>query len=400
MKRFFTLLLGEGFRVFFLIAVLFALVALSLWLAAYFGGLALLPERLPPTDWHAHELVFGYGGAALAGFFLTAVPNWTGAKAARHLYIGTAAAIWLSARMAVFFIDFLPIGVVSLLALSFAPFLGAKIALQLIRKPKLQNLVFLIFLAAFWTGDLLVQLDWLDLPAGDAATGLRVGLLALVSMIIVLGGRVAPAFTRNAMHRAGIEKDMPSDPQIFTPLAIAAGLVLPLSELVFGDSWWTGSVMILSGGFVLLRGLKWHTRFQWTQPILWTLHLSYGAVGLGLLLWGGALMGIGDDVAALHFLAIGGVGGMTVSVMSRASLGHAGRPLVAPGGVALAYLLLPCGALLRWAGGWIGGAAYVPLVLLSGLIWCLAFALVAAAFWPILTSPRPPRAPVGPPPVK
>jgi uncharacterized protein involved in response to NO len=398
MKRMFSLLLGEGFRIFFLSAVLFALVSLSIWLMAYFGGLPLTPERISPTDWHAHELVFGYGGATLAGFFLTAVPNWTGAKAVRHVYIGTAALIWLLGRLAVFYIDLLPLAAVVVVELAFAPFLGAKIATQLIRKPKLQNLVFLIFLTLFWIGDGLVQLDWAGFLPGQGGTGLRVGLLSLSAMIIVLGGRIAPAFTRNAMKRAGIDTGAPVDPKIFTPMAIILAIALPVAELVAHETRLSAIIFMVTGLFTLIRVANWHNRFQWTQPILWSLHLAYGAVGLGLVLWGGAIAEGGNEIAALHFLAVGGVAGMTIAVMSRASLGHSGRPLVAPVGVVIAYALLPLAAVLRLLGGMDVGGLYTPLVVGSGLIWCFAFALCAGALWPILTRPRPPRAPIGPPP--
>ncbi|MGH1452675.1 MAG: NnrS family protein [Paracoccaceae bacterium] len=402
MKRYFAFFLGDGFRAFFMGAALFAPLSLSLWLLAFFGGFDVLPDRMPAVQWHAHTLVFGYGGAVLAGFFLTAVPNWTGAKAARHVFIGVAAAVWAAGRLAVFSADLLPPVLVAGVDLAFAPILGAKIATQLIRKPKPQNVVFLLFLSLFWIGNLVLHLDWIGIATGDADAGLRVGLLALVSMIIVLGGRVTPAFTRNAMHRAGIETGTPHDPAVFTPMAIVLAALLPLSALVAGGTLAQALLFVIAGMFVLLRGLRWHTRFQWGQPILWTLHLSYGAIGLGLVLWGIAGLTGDTDVPALHFLAIGGVGGMTVSVMSRATLGHSGRPLVAPRAVALSYALIPVAAILRWMGGVMGGvtggAAYTPLVLASGLLWCAAFALFIAALWPLWANPRPARASANPPP--
>lgn len=399
MKRFFSLILGEGFRVFFLGAVFLALLSLSLWLAAYFGGLDITPERISPSDWHAHELVFGYGGATLAGFFLTAVPNWTGAKAARHFYIGAAGLIWLLARVAILYMDNLPFTGVAVVELLFVPFIGAKIATQLVRKPKPQNVVFLIFLTFFWIGDCLVLLDWGGGHiTGRAGIGLRVGLLSLAAMILVLGGRVTPAFTRNAMHRAGIEVAELADPAVFTPIALVFAIALPVVQLLFPNTLLSGIITLVAGLFALIRAAKWQNRFQWSQPILWTLHLSYGTVGVGLVLWGLAMVGFGSEVAGLHFLAVGGVGGMTVSVMSRASLGHSGRPLVAPSAMVVAYVLLPVAALVRWLGGVNAWSLYTPLVLLSGLIWCFAFALVLGVFWPILTQPRAPRSPDTSPP--
>ena len=124
------------------------------------------------------------------------------------------------------------------------------------------------------------------------------------------------------------------------------------------------------------------------QPIVWVLHLGYGMLALGFVLWGLAQLGLGDEMAALHVLGIGAVGGMTLAVMSRATLGHSGRALVAPGPVALAYALIPVAVVLRWAGSTFPGSFYLPGVLGSGLAWCLAFTLYVVALWPIFVGPR------------
>lgn len=398
MKQFFSLILSEGFRVFFLCAGLFAVFSMSLWTIYYFGGVAVIPTRMAQVQWHGHELVFGYGGAALGGFFLTAVPNWTGAKAAPQSFIGMVAALWLAGRFAIWCSVVIPLPLVTLIDLCFVPVLAVKIAVQLIHRPKPQNVVFLYFFSLFWVGNLMCHLDWLANVGPGADVGIRVGLLALAAMIVVLGGRVTPAFTRNAMHRAGIEVGEPRDLHLFTPVAIGGAALLPLSFALSPDSRVSGAVLGVVGLFALIRLGFWATRFQWTQPILWALHLGYGATGLGLLLWGLVSFGLGTEVAALHLLAIGGVGGMTLAVMSRAVLGHSGRALIAPKPVALAYGMIPLAAVLRWLGGSFGGVLYTPMVLAAGLVWCLAFALFVGALWPVFSTPRPPRAPAGAPP--
>ncbi|NHX27862.1 NnrS family protein, partial [Escherichia coli] len=161
--------------------------------------------------------------------------------------------------------------------------------------------------------------------------------------------------------------------------------------LALPDTLAAGGLLGAAGVVMLARVGLWHTRFQWRQPILWTLHVSYGLAGIGLMLLAGGQVGLVSEIAALHLLAIGGLGGMILSVMSRATLGHTGRPLIAPLGVALGYGLLPLAAVLRVAGAELSGGAYVPTVLGAGALWCLAFGLFVASFWRSFWTPRPAR---------
>lgn len=387
-------LTGEGFRIFFLGAGVVALVTMGMWLA-YLGGELGALDRLPMpvSQWHGHELIFGYGGAALGGFFLTAVPNWTGAKAAPHRFIAAVALVWLMGRLAVSSSGTLPPVLVAGIDLAFAPILAAKITTQLLRRPKVQNMVFLWFLVVFWVANLRVHLDWIGLDWGDAGTGLAAGLMALAGMIAILGGRVTPAFTRNAMHRAGIEKGAPRDPKVFTPLTIALAALVPLGALLAPDTAVLAYLAIALGALMALRAALWAGGFQWKHPILWALHVSYASVAFGLILTGAAQFGLGSPVAAMHLLAICGVAGMTVAVMSRAALGHSGRPLHAPRGLVMAYWLLPVAGGLRWAAGTSQGNFMHFELFAAGLLWCAAYLGFLACLWPALTQPRLPRAP-------
>lgn len=386
-------LFGEGWRVFFLAAGLFALVAIGfweLWLAT--GGAFGLPVRAAPHLWHAHEMIFGYGSAALAGFFLTAVPNWTGAKGAPQRFIALAAGVWLAGRLALWSSAVLSPVVVAAVDLAFVPLLWGQMLGQLIRRPKPAQMIFLGLLALFWSANLLVHLDWLGL-AGTLDAGIRGGLLTLVAMIVVLGGRVTPGFTRNAMVASGREERLPVNPAPLAAATIAATLALVAAHLLALPAPLRGGLALLAGVGVLARVALWRGSWTRDKPILWTLHLSYAVNGLGLILLGLADLGQGSEVAALHVLGIGGVGGMTLAVMSRASLGHSGRPLVAPRAVALAYALLPLAALARFAGSaW--PPLYTPMVLAAGALWLAAFGLHVAALWPVWLQPRAPRAPV------
>lgn len=392
-------LFSEGFRVFFLSAGLFAILSIALWGAWIAGLWPDLPPAVAPQHWHAHEMVFGFGAAALAGFFLTAVPNWTGGAGAPQRFIAAVWALWLAGRVALWASGLLPAWAVALADLSFGPVLALQIAAVLLRRPKAPQLIFLLMLALFWGANLLCHLEWMGLPGGDAALGIRAGLIGLAAMIVILGGRVTPGFTRNAMVAAGREQGLPRMPAPLAALSIAAAIGTVIATLADLPAQITGPVALLAGGAALLRLSLWQGLWTRSRPILWTLHVAYGCNALGLALIGLAALGQGSELAALHVLAIGGIGGMTLAIMSRASLGHTGRPLLAPKPVALAYLLLPLAMLARWLGLLAldaGGAKAAAL--LVALLWCLAFGLFVQALWPAWWQPRLPRAAVGQPP--
>ncbi len=386
--------LSEPHRIFFLAAGLYAIFALLVWevwlgIHAAGGTVGDMPFASAAHLWHAHEMIFGYASAALGGFFLTAVPNWTGGKGAAKHFVTLAALIWLAGRLAVWFSGTLPPAGVALIDLAFLPLLGVKIALMLLKRPKPQNMAFLAFLALVWSGNLMVHLEWMGLADDTLYTGLRVGLLSLCLMIAVLGGRVTPGFTRNAMNRAGVaENTLPRTRKSVDLAAILLIALVPLTLLLRAPDTLTGALAASGGVLHLLRISFWRPLWTLGQPILWALHLGMAMLGLGLILWGASLLGWGSEVASLHVLGIGAIGGMTVAVMSRAILGHTGRALIAPRAVALAYGLIAAAAGLRWIASTLSGDVYVPAILATGALWIAAFVLFTVSLWPAFTGPK------------
>lgn len=380
------LVLQEGWRVFFMAAGLYAVVALGVWLV-WASGLADLPFAPGPIAWHAHEMVFGFAFAAIAGFFLTAVPNWTGARPASSRVITLLAGLWLAGRIAVWFAMLLPAWLVALVDLAFLPVLAATMLGQLLVRPKPQNLMFLGVLTLAWVANLLVHLDWTGL-AGTESQGIRGGLLTVCAMIAVLGGRVTPAFTRNALLRANPGAEVPvSRPRIDMAGIVLALLTALLATAAAPDAL-TGTVAVAAGLVALLRLSGWRGLDTLRDPIVWTMHASYLFLALGLLGWGLSLLGLGSEIAGLHLLGVGAVGGMTLSIMSRASLGHSGRPIVATAPLIWGYVLLPVAAALRWAASsWPEMFHFIGTVG-AGALWIAAFALFVVALWPVWTTPR------------
>jgi len=385
-------LLSQGLRVFFLAAGIYAVLAMAVWtgwlglLAA--GRDAALPFAPAPTLWHAHEMVFGYAGAVIAGFFLTAVPGWTGEKSPRAAFLTALAAAWLAGRLAVWLSGGLHPYLVAALDLAFLPMLGGKIGLLLMRRPKPPNLVFLVLIAMLFCGNLLVHLDWTGLLPGQAGAGLRVGLLSVTAMISIIGGRVIPAFTRNAMLRTGRETGLPVYRRPAELAGVRAAALLPLCIGLGVPDAAAAAVALVAGLAQAVRLSGWRGHWCLDQPILWSLHLGFAMLSLGYLALAAALVGWIGEVGALHLLGIGAIGGMTLAMMTRAALGHTGRPLVAARPIALAYGMVAAAALLRLAGAEAGPDWTEPTVLASGALWLAAFTQFLAVYWPILVSPR------------
>ncbi|MGG7568541.1 NnrS family protein [Rhodovulum sp. DZ06] len=375
---------GDGFRVFFTAAALMALLCMgwwAFWLAVQAAGgtvdeTAFAP---PPHLWHAHEMVFGYGAAALGGFFLTAVPNWTGAPGAQRRFLILAAFLWLAGRAAIWFSASLPPFAVAIIDLAFAPVLAFRLGRMMARRPKPQNVVPLSLLGLFWAANLAMHLEWTGMVEDAAHAGLRAGLLALAALIVIIGGRVTPAFTRNAMRRAGREDRLPQDRPPLPPIAIGAAIALPALALWGAPAVITSGAAILAGGAALARLAFWRGGWAARDPLLWSMHAAYGLLGLGLVLWGASEAGHGSETAALHVIAIGGVGLMTLSVMTRATLGHTGRPLTAPRPVVGAFGCMICAAAARAAAPLWGLETWYALALIAAALWILAFALFLGA---------------------
>ncbi|MCX8953637.1 NnrS family protein, partial [Ruegeria sp. NA] len=253
---------------------------------------------------------------------------------------------------------------------------------------KPQNMIFLYLLSLVWVANLMVHLEWIGIAADTLNTGVRAGLLTLCSMIAILGGRITPAFTRNAMKRDGVPEALwPVSNAALEKAVMALALVLPLLVLTLGSVSLAGICALLLGGAQLMRMARWRAGWALRQPILIALHLGLMMLALGLLLWGSAVIGYGNEIGALHILGIGCVGGMTLAVMSRAALGHSGRPLVAPSPMAVGYGLMAAAALVRWLGSGLAGG-YMTAMLTADGLWIAAIGLYLFAMWPALTGPR------------
>ncbi|MBR9970491.1 NnrS family protein [Magnetospirillum sulfuroxidans] len=375
-----------GFRPFFLFTALQAFLSLPLWLAVYVGGVSLdLP--FAAALWHGHEMVFGFAGAAIAGFLLTAVPNWTNSHHISGKPLMLLFFLWLAGRLAFTLSGFLPAVLVALVDLSFLPLLAMMMARPLLSAGKWRNIAFLPILALFTLANLSVHLHIL-FGLGDGMTGVYAGLTMVLTMIAIVGGRIIPSFTQNWLRMQGHAIEV-------TPLAwlekggavgsVVVGMVLAMAA---PTSILAGIVLLLAASIHALRLGRWHGAKTAKSPILWVLHVGYGWLVLGLALLGSSSFFPALPMsAALHALTAGCVGTMIMAVMSRAALGHSGRQLLVSPLIVVAYVLLSLGALLRVVAP-ILSDAQMALTHAGGSLWALAWGLFVWVYFPILTRPR------------
>lgn len=387
-----------GFRPFFLGASLYAALAMALWLAwiaihAANASLTWLSISGAPHVWHAHEMVFGFGLSAVAGFLLTAVPNWTGAQPLSGSPLARLFAIWIAGRVVMMLSAMIPPSLVAVVDLAFIPALGLHVTHQLFVRPQARNMVFLALLGALFLANVAYHLTAADVIALDQTAALRAAVLTLVLIIVIIGGRVVPAFTHNHLLRA--KPNVP--PPVRSPIIDKAALGTTILFAICAIAPVPGPVLATTAGAAALanaiRLAGWRGLHALNPPIVGVLHIGYVWIVVGLALWClAAATGLVSEIAALHALTSGAVGTMVLAVMSRASLGHTGRPLVAPPSIAMAYGLVSLAALLRTFGPALAPSWYNAIMLSAGLLWIAAFTTFAAVFLPILTSPRPPPA--------
>ncbi|HEY9163409.1 MAG TPA: NnrS family protein [Magnetovibrio sp.] len=381
-------LFNYGFRPFFLAAGAFAVLSVGVWLLQYAGHVDLRLVATPAL-WHAHEMLFGYTMAAVAGFFLTVVPNWTRAKAQKGLVLMVLTALWLVGRVVMWGQAALPYGLVMAGDMLFLVALSAVVARPLLNPQHRRQFVFVPILVSLVAANAMMHLDVLEFAAFGidwGGRGVMLGLDATVVLIAVMGGRVTPSFTSSFIGHADPSVKVQQRPILDRAVMIATWAVLVV-DLVWPQQWLGGSVALMAAALHLARLAGWQSMRTLGNPILWVLHLGYLWLVAGLAMKGLADFSVLVQADALHALTIGAIGTMTMAIMTRASLGHTGRAIHAGPVIVAAYGLLSVAALARLA-VMIWPDAAVVLVLTSGVAWILAFGIFVAIYAPILIQPR------------
>lgn len=376
-------LFSYGFRPFFLLGSAYAVIAVLVWLPVYFGE-AEVPTAFNSRDWHIHEMLYGYLAAVVAGFLLTAIPNWTGRLPLQGVPLLVLVAVWLAGRIAVTFSATTGAVAAAVIDGGFLVLMVAVVAREIAAGRNWRNLVVLGPVGLLAAGNVGFHVE--AALRGHAELASKLGIAAIVTLITIVGGRVVPSFTRNYLaRRAPGRLPVPVDrfdavALVASVLALVLWIAVPLDIAV--------AIALLAAGLLqAVRLSRWAGERTFSDRLVLILHLGFAFVPIGFLLSGLAALGVVPHGAGIHAWMAGAAGTMTLAIMTRASLGHTGRPLLASRATESIYAAVLLGATLRVA------AALAPqfnavLLPAATLAWIAAFGGFVVVFGPVLMKPR------------
>ena len=377
--------LQHGFRPFFLLGALWAVLAVGLWLLVLAGRL-VLPTGLDPLAWHRHEMLFGHLGAIVAAFLLTAIPNWTGRLPVHGPRLLALVLLWLAARLALLTGAWIGPWPGCVLDVGFLAGFTILAGREILAGRSWRNLPVVMLLGLLTLAALLSQLEASGTPGLDGL-GDRLAMAVIAMMVALIGGRIISSFTTNWL-KARAATTLPAGfgrldravllltalalvAWVVAPAGLAAGLLLPLAAL--------GTALRL------VRWQGWRTA---AEPLLLILHLGHAWLAVSVALIGLGVLGRVPEAGAVHALTTGTFGTMVLAVMTRATLGHTGRALTADRWTVAIYVLVTLGAAMRVLAGLVPPGAYVSALHLAGGAWGGAFLLFLVRYGPILLAPR------------
>lgn len=373
---------GRGFRPFFFLGSLYSAFSIILW-GSFYAGKLTLPELVSnPIAWHAHEMVFGFSIAIVAGFLLTAVANWTGGAPARHLHLAALCGLWGLGRLVVNIDLHLPSVAIAIIDSSFLPALAATLAIPLIKSRNKRNFVFLGLLTILFVCNISFYIS-------QSLTPITIAMLVIVTMISVIGGRIIPGFTVAGLRAHKIE----IRPMDQTPYDIAALVSLLLLMATTAITGLEGTIpAIIAGISCIIHAIRirgYHSLKTRIEPMLWILHVGYAWVVIGLGLICLSAIGFVPLPVAIHALTAGAIGSMTIGMMCRVALGHTGRMIHATFTTRIMFVLMQAAAGIRVFGPLILTDLTQSAIVLSAGLWSCAYLIYAWTFYPILKSDRP-----------
>ena len=374
-------LFALGFRVFFALAGISALLLIVLWNAIFQGSITA-DNYFPHSFWHAHEMLLGYSVAVISGFLLTAVKNWTGKSTLSGRELAGLSLLWLYGRVVPFYEGLLPDVFIASVDFCFLPVLAYQISKPILQTRHYKSLFFIGIITLLTLGNGLIHLEILKLAQNTASMGIQLVLATIIILILIMAGRVFPFFTERGLGTIIIRNPLLDNLSIASSVLVFGLLLLSIS----------GTTLALAAVLAALantaRVAGWYVQKIWYAPLLWVLYTGYGWIILGFILTMFSAYSLVSASLSLHAFTIGGIGVLTLGMMARVSLGHTGRALRASNAIAIAFVMINLTVILRVLLPMAIPAWYNSLIYLSMLSWLLAFALFIFVYAPILTSPR------------
>lgn len=378
-------ILSYGFRPFFLLGSLYSGLSILLWLPQFYGELEL-STLFVPTDWHVHELYFGFLPAIATGFLFTAVPNWTGRMPLQGNGLLALVLLWIAGRCAVTFSSQIGWQAALVIDAAFLIAVAMVIAREIIAGANWRNLKVLLPLLILASANIAFHLEAHFDGVSDISR--RLAALAVITLIMLIGGRVIPSFTRNWLVRENPGR-LPAPFSRFDLLSVAVA-VAALALWTATPEWTsTAAAMALAAALQFIRLARWAGVRTLRDPLVWMLHAGYlfVPVGFALIAAGGFWPEMVSPLAGVHALGVGAVGGMTLAMMVRASLGHTGQALHAGPAVRIIFTALLVAAVIRIVAALSDSHADITLHI-AAFAWMIAFAGFGLVFAPALSRHR------------
>jgi uncharacterized protein involved in response to NO len=377
--------LRGGFRPFFFGGAVWAIAAIVLWLCSLAGAITL-PTAMDALAWHRHEMLFGFVAAIVAGFLLTAIPNWTGRLPIAGWPLASIALLWVAGRVAMLFSAHLGLTVTALIDSAFL-FVMAAIGAQEVLAAKNRNLPVVAAVLLLGVANALDHVAISGL-VDDPLLGIRVGIGVVTVLITLIGGRIVPSFTRNWLVKQGVKEGLPTQPGRVDMVAIGATIAAFFTWVFLPQSALAGALLILAGALQLFRLARWRGYRTFSDRLVLILHVGFAWVPIGLFLLGASILTSSvPQSAAIHALTAGAMASMILAVMTRATLGHTGRELRADAATQGTYALITLAALTRVSAPFLTDF-YTGLMHATGVLWIAAFGLFLLVYGPILFRPR------------
>lgn len=385
MSRTGPVLFSYGFRPFFLASALFAIASIDLWVAYLSCGIPIASDY-GTLYWHAHEMLFGFAPAVLAGFLLTAIPNWTGRLPIAGRPLAVLFAIWCAGRIAMLMSGSIGIVLATAVDSLFLPVMLLVCAREVVAGKKWKDLKVIAGLFVLSLANVLFHVQVI----GDTDPGLaiRLGIGAYVLLVTIVGGRILPSFTRNWINQFG-RTDFPVPYNSFDAATIIIGAVALILWACLPESTATCGVAGVAALLNMIRLVRWRGWTTRPEPILFVLHASFLFVPAGFAAISLQASGWLPEVAVLHIFAIGTISMMMLAVMTRATRGHTGRKLKSSRMTNMSYVLLGCVALVRPLAELVPGLS-TEILAVAAIGWTAAFGLFVVEHAPLLWSGRKP----------
>jgi uncharacterized protein involved in response to NO len=371
-----------GFRPFFLGASLFAGLAVPVWILSL-AGEGDMTWQYPARDWHVHEMVFGFLPAVMTGFLLTAIPNWTDRPPVRGLRLMLLFALWLTGRLAIATPWVNPL-VSALVDSAFLVVVAGIVWREIAAGQAWERLPMGFLISLYALANILFHVHFLRGEATDLPE--RIALALVMVLLALIGGRITPSFTHDFLADQGMT-EQPAPFSRIDGLSIILVGVAAVAWIIHPQAMATGWMLVAAGIANLIRLLRWYGWVTWREPLVLILHVGYGWLMMSLLIMGAAILGFGVPVVdAVHALTTGAVGVMTLAVMTRASLGHTGRPKHAGIMTVLIYTLVNLGAILRLVGP-ATEFSKIPMLSVAAVCWSGAYMVFVVVYGPMLLHP-------------